>query len=149
MLINERGRVWVGRRRDQVAEAGENWQMPQGGIDPAEAPGAAAMRELAEETGTSNAEIVAESRVWRHYDLPPQLVGVALRGKFRGQRQKWFALRFTGVDSDFNIHHPPGGHEPEFDAWQWIAPSELPGLIIPFKREIYEAVVEEFLPLLR
>ena len=148
MLINSTGLVWIGRRRELVAEAGESWQMPQGGIDPAEAPALAAIRELAEETGTNKAEIIGESREWRHYDLPPKLLGIGLQGKYRGQRQKWFALRFTGADADFNIHHPPGGHEPEFDAWRWVSAIDLPRLIVPFKRKIYEAVIEEFRPLL-
>jgi putative (di)nucleoside polyphosphate hydrolase len=148
MLLNGRGLIWVGRRRLEVAELGESWQMPQGGIDDAEAPAAAALRELAEETGTGKAEIIGETGDWLHYDLPPQLVGQALHGKYRGQRQKWFAMRFTGVDTDFNIHQPPGGHEPEFDAWQWVDAAELMRLIVPFKREVYRAVTAEFCALL-
>ncbi|WP_088348618.1 MULTISPECIES: RNA pyrophosphohydrolase [Rhodomicrobium] len=148
MLINADGLVWVGRRRQDVMEAGENWQMPQGGIDEGEAPAAAALRELAEETGTDKAEIIAETALWLHYDLPAEVVGIALKGKYRGQRQKWYAMRFTGADEDFNIHAPPGGHIPEFEAWRWIAADELPGLIVPFKRNIYEAVIEEFRSLL-
>lgn len=146
MLINADRLVWVGRRRN--IEAGESWQMPQGGIDEGEEPGAAAVRELAEETGTDKAELIAETALWLHYDLPPAVLGTALKGKYRGQRQKWCALRFTGVDADFNVDAPPGGHEPEFDAWRWVAADELPGLIVPFKRHIYKAVIAEFSHLL-
>lgn len=149
MLINTEGLIWVGRRRHDIAEYGENWQMPQGGIDDGEAPDLAALRELAEETGTDKAEIIGEARDWLHYDLPPAMLGIALRGKYRGQRQKWFAMRFTGVDADFNIHTPPGGLPPEFEAWKWARGEELPGLIVPFKRNVYEAVIAEFRGLIR
>jgi len=148
MLINADRLVWIGRRSARIVEDAENWQMPQGGIDEGEAPEAAALRELAEETGTDKAEIIAETRRWLDYDLPPALLGSALKGKYRGQRQKWYAMRFTGIDADFNIHSPPGGHEPEFEAWRWAAPDELPELIVPFKRKVYEAVIEEFAPLI-
>ncbi|HEY7645651.1 MAG TPA: RNA pyrophosphohydrolase [Hyphomicrobiales bacterium] len=148
MLLNPERRIWVGRRRSTFAEAGERWQMPQGGIDDAEPPAVAALRELSEETGTDKAEIVGESRGWHQYDIPPHLVGKALHGRYRGQKQKWFAMRFTGVDADFNIHNPPGGHEPEFDEWRWVGASELIQLIVPFKRQVYEAVTEEFRALL-
>lgn len=149
MLINADGLIWVGRRCHDIVEYGENWQMPQGGIDDGEAPDLAALRELAEETGTDKAEIIGEARDWLHYDLPPAMLGVALRGKYRGQRQKWFAMRFTGVDADFNIHTPPGGLPPEFEAWKWARSEELPGLIVPFKRNVYEAVIAEFRGLIR
>ncbi|NJM33683.1 MAG: RNA pyrophosphohydrolase [Rhodomicrobium sp.] len=149
MLINRSGLVWIGRRRKTIAEDGEHWQMPQGGIDPFEEPAAAAIRELAEETGTAKADILAESRHWHYYDLPPHLLGVALQGRFRGQTQKWLALRFTGEDADFNIHAPPGGHEPEFDTWRWSPVEELLPIIVPFKRPVYEAVIAEFRSYLR
>ena len=148
MLINADGLVWVGRRLAHTIEAGESWQMPQGGIDEGEEPRAAALRELAEETGTDKAEIIAETALWLHYDLPAEVIGTALKGRFRGQRQKWYAMRFTGADDDFNIHAPAGGHEPEFEAWRWVAADELPGLIVAFKRDIYQAVIDEFRPLL-
>jgi putative (di)nucleoside polyphosphate hydrolase len=144
MLINSEGLIWIGRRCKGADEEGENWQMPQGGIDPAEAPDIAAFRELAEETGTDKAEIIAETRDWLNYDLPASMVGRVLHGKYRGQRQKWFAMRFTGADTDFNIHHPPGGLPAEFEAWRWARSDELLGLIVAFKRDVYLAVIEEF-----
>lgn len=149
MLINAEGLIWVGRRCHRIVEEGENWQMPQGGIDGAEAPDLAAFRELAEETGTGKAEIIGEARDWLHYDLPPAMLGIALHGKYRGQKQKWFAMRFAGADTDFNIHNPPDGLKPEFDAWRWARSDELPVLIVPFKRNVYEAVIEEFRGLIR
>jgi putative (di)nucleoside polyphosphate hydrolase len=149
MLINADGLIWIGRRPPEISAGGENWQMPQGGIDEGEAPELAALRELAEETGTGKAEIIGETRDWLHYDLPPSMLGVALHGKYRGQKQKWFAMRFTGVDTDFNIDNPPGGFKPEFEAWRWARSGELPGLIVPFKRNVYEAVIAEFAGLLR
>jgi putative (di)nucleoside polyphosphate hydrolase len=149
MLINPEGLIWIGRRYDNIVEEPQNWQMPQGGIDADEAPDMAALRELAEETGTDKAEIIGEARDWLHYDLPPSMLGVALRGKYRGQRQKWFAMRFSGADSDFNIHNPPDGLTPEFDAWRWARGDELLDVIVPFKRNVYEAVIEEFRGLIR
>ncbi len=145
MLINRHGLVWVGRRRERVADDDDaNWQMPQGGIDRGETPAAAAIRELREETGTGQAKILAEAKGWLHYDLPPQLIGTALKGKYRGQKQKWFAMEFLGSDADFNIHVPHGGLEPEFDDWRWENAARLPSLIVSFKRRVYEAVVQEF-----
>jgi putative (di)nucleoside polyphosphate hydrolase len=149
VLLNDTGQVWIGRRCQHIIEDPENWQMPQGGIDPDEDPAKAAIRELAEETGTDKAEIISEAAVWHHYDLPVDMLGVALKGQYRGQRQKWFAMRFTGADSDFNIHAPAGGHEPEFDEWRWADADEVLGLIIPFKRSVYQSVLEEFGPLLK
>lgn len=149
VLLNDAGSIWIGRRCANIVEDGENWQMPQGGIDPDEDPALAAYRELAEETGTTKALIIAEAPLWLHYDLPPELQGRALKGRYRGQRQKWFAMRFDGQDGDFNIHAPPGGHEPEFDDWRWAKPSEILELIVPFKRSVYEAVLKEFASLTR
>ena len=116
------------------------WQMPQGGIDPNETPREAALRELCEEVGTGKAEIVAESHMLHRYDLPVEIAGQMWGGRFRGQKQLWFAMRFTGDDIDINI----ATEHPEFDAWKWVAAEELTRLIVPFKRAIYLAVLEEF-----
>ncbi|MGO8919742.1 MAG: RNA pyrophosphohydrolase [Stellaceae bacterium] len=137
MLVDRRGQVFVGRRIDT---AGNNWQMPQGGIDKGETPRQAALRELKEEVGTDRAEILAETKGWLSYDVPQPLAGRLWRGRYRGQRQKWFAMRFTGSDGDIDLKT----HHPEFDAWKWIAPEELPDLIVPFKRQLYRDVLKEF-----
>jgi putative (di)nucleoside polyphosphate hydrolase len=144
MLINREGLVWIGRRCNAGRYSNENWQMPQGGIDDGETAAAAAHRELIEETGTEKAEIIAESQRWHQYDLPAELVGTALKGKYRGQKQKWFAMRFIGADGDINIDTAPYGHCPEFDAWRWAHTDEILKLIIPFKRRIYEDIFHEF-----
>ena len=141
MLINDKRRVFVGRRNDM---AGDHWQMPQGGIDPGEEPRDAALRELKEEIGTDKAEILAESRDWFAYDLPHALSSTAWKGRYRGQKQKWFAARFTGRDSDIDLET----EHPEFEAWQWIESADLPRLIVPFKRKLYVDVMEEFRALL-
>jgi putative (di)nucleoside polyphosphate hydrolase len=148
MLLNDAGRIWVGRRRGSNQEDGGNWQMPQGGIDENEDPAVAALRELLEETGTDRAEIISQTSQWHYYDLPREMVGVVLHGRYRGQRQKWFAMRFLGADSDFNIHYPPTGDEPEFDSWRWADPAEVLESIVAFKRPVYEAVLDEFRPLI-
>jgi putative (di)nucleoside polyphosphate hydrolase len=137
MLFNKDGKVFVGKRIDQTVEG---WQMPQGGIDKGETPKEAALRELKEEVGTAKAEIIGEMDDWLTYDLPKHLVGVAFHGKYRGQRQKWFALRFTGKDSDIDLT----AHEPEFSDYQWVSLAALPGLIVPFKRDTYKAVIAAF-----
>jgi putative (di)nucleoside polyphosphate hydrolase len=137
MLINAEGLVFVAKRIDMLTEA---WQMPQGGIDEGEEPLATAMRELKEEIGTDKAELLAESRDWYTYDLPDDVIPKIWGGKYRGQKQKWFALRFTGTDADINIQT----EHPEFSEWKWIAPHELPDIIVPFKRSLYAALVEEF-----
>jgi putative (di)nucleoside polyphosphate hydrolase len=142
MLFDRAGRVFVARRIDAKADA---WQMPQGGIDGDEAPRAAALRELEEEIGTANAMILAESKDWHAYDLPPHLVGRVWGGRFRGQRPKWFAARFMGKDSEIDL----ATAHPEFDAWQWVEVERLAGLIVPFKRKLYSALVEEFGHLVR
>ncbi|KAB2850379.1 MAG: RNA pyrophosphohydrolase [Hyphomicrobiaceae bacterium] len=145
MLLNAAGLVWIGRRVHKLHDQGVShfWQMPQGGIDKGEAPEAAARRELYEETGARNVEIIAESRGWLTYDLPAHLVGIALKGKYRGQQQKWFAMRHLGEESEFDIAHHDRDN-PEFDAWRWARIDELPALIVPFKRAVYLDVIAEF-----
>ncbi|MFN3318575.1 MAG: RNA pyrophosphohydrolase [Allorhizobium sp.] len=148
MVLNREGLVWSGRR---IAEGNSEydgspqlWQMPQGGIDPGEDALPAAMRELYEETGMKTVSLLAEASRWINYDLPAELIGIGLKGKFRGQTQRWFAFRFEGDESEIAINPPPGGHEAEFDAWAWKPMQELPDLIVPFKRRVYEEVVAEF-----
>jgi len=140
MLFNREGLIFVAKRRDTPGEA---WQMPQGGIDPDEEPREAALRELDEEIGTANAEIVAEARNWLMYDLPDELIGKVWGGRYRGQAQKWFVARFLGADSEIDI----GKHaDPEFSAWKWVPLDSLPTLIIGFKRDLYQAIVAELGP---
>jgi putative (di)nucleoside polyphosphate hydrolase len=134
MLFNKDGKVFVGRRIDQTVEG---WQMPQGGIDKGESPKQAVLRELKEEVGTDKAEIISEMEDWVTYDLPEHLIGVAFHGKYKGQKQKWFALRFTGEDGDIDLT----SHEPEFSAFKWVDLKALPTLIVPFKRDTYKAVI--------
>ena len=150
LLLNADGLIWIGRRIPKAHDpVGEHvWQMPQGGIDAGEEPEQAARRELHEETGTENAEVIAATAGWLTYDLPEHLIGVALKGRYRGQCQKWFAMRFLGKDEDFCLE-PEGGHKQEFDVWRWAPLSEAPGLIVPFKRAVYEEVVRSFAPLAR
>lgn len=151
MLINRDGRVWVGQRADMPGDAegkGAWWQMPQGGLDPGEDPRDGALRELYEETSVRSATLIGETADWLTYDLPPHLIGVAWGGKYRGQKQKWFAARFDGPDSEIDITAPPG-HSAEFIDWKWSPVSELVGLIVPFKRAVYENVVAELGPLAR
>lgn len=149
MLLNAENLVWMGRRADGQGNPegpGAWWQMPQGGIDEGEDPATAVLRELREETGIRNAHILAEAPGWFTYDLPPQLVGVAWGGRYRGQRQKWFALRFTGADSEIDIVPPPP-HTVEFDAWRWVPMIEVVDLVVPFKRDVYQDVMRVFAPL--
>ena len=144
MLLNAGGLIWLGRRCDELVaqELQNRWQMPQGGIDGHEDPKAAALRELYEETGVRSVEVLGESKDWIPYDLPPEAVGIALKGKYRGQRQKWFAMRFTGVEQEIDLQ--PAGHKPEFDAWRWASQSEVLELVVGFKRTAYKAVLAEF-----
>ena len=141
MLVNRAGQVFVGQRLDTTIEA---WQMPQGGIDPGEDARTAALRELGEEVGLSpdQVEIVAEVPEDLCYDLPPELVGNAWKGRYRGQRQRWFLLRFTGEDHQINI----ATKHPEFRTWRWADPADLPALIVPFKKRLYEQVLDAFRP---
>jgi len=137
MLLNARGDVFVAQRIDMPSDA---WQMPQGGIDPGETPESAAWREMQEETGTRVAILLAESRNWYRYDLPADLVPQLWKGQYRGQEQKWFAFRFTGTDADIAIN---SAHA-EFSAWKWTPMATLPQLIVPFKRQLYSELVDEF-----
>lgn len=143
VLFNKGGLVLVARRADlpNAEGAAGGWQLPQGGMDPGEDPRVAVFRELEEEVGTAKAEILAEYPDWLSYDLPSELLGRALGGRYRGQRQRWFALRFLGEDSDIRLDLDP---HPEFDAWRWARLEELPALAVGFKRPIYEALARAF-----
>ncbi|MGH7118550.1 MAG: RNA pyrophosphohydrolase [Acetobacteraceae bacterium] len=143
VLFNRAGLVFVAHRADLSAtqNAALGWQLPQGGIEAEEAPRLALARELAEEIGTDRFRIVGEHPDWLSYELPPELVGVALGGRFRGQRQRWFALRFLGGDRDIRLDRDP---HPEFDAWRWVPLAELPRLAVGFKRPIYEILAASF-----
>lgn len=145
MLVNRDGRVFVGRRTDAAGDDG-TWQMPQGGIDADEDPARAVLRELTEEIGTGNADIVAERADWLRYDFPEALIGKVLGGGYRGQEQKWFLLRFSGEESEIDL---AAGSHAEFADWKWVAPEQVTGLVVPFKRAVYARVVAEFLPLIR
>ena len=146
MVINRAGLVFIGRRTDgpEHVDATHVWQMPQGGIDEDEDSYEAALRELYEETSIRSVQKLGEIAQWLTYDLPSEVAMKAWKGKFRGQKQKWYALRFTGKESEINIDDPGGGHKPEFVEWRWVEMRELPGLVIPFKRQTYERVVKEF-----
>jgi putative (di)nucleoside polyphosphate hydrolase len=143
MLFGPDGRILVARRADLPNAEGPagGWQLPQGGIDENEDPRGAILRELAEEIGTDRAEIIGEHPDWLTYDLPPELLGRALGGRYRGQKQKWFALRFLGQDADIRLDLDP---HPEFDAWRWAELEELPALAVAFKRPIYEILAVSF-----
>lgn len=147
MVLNRDGLVFIGRRSEGPEHVDEThvWQMPQGGIDDGEDPWPAALRELYEETNIRSVEKIGEIEGWLSYDIPREIVGQAWKGKYRGQKQKWYALRFTGDEREIDIAHPGGGaHKPEFVAWRWEKMENLPGLIIPFKRPVYEEVVKRF-----
>ncbi|AKR57356.1 RNA pyrophosphohydrolase [Devosia sp. H5989] len=148
-LFNDKGQVFIGRRRpeddpEDSAEAGAPWQMPQGGIDKGEAPIEAATRELFEETSVRSARLIAEAPEWIYYDLPDEALGIALKGKYRGQRQRWFAFAFTGEEAEINVIEPGDGHPSEFDAWRWEELTRTPDLIVPFKHDAYLKVVAAF-----
>lgn len=146
-LFDRAGRVFMGRRRSGAEVLAHSWQMPQGGIDEGETPRDAAFRELYEETNVAagSVKLLAESRGWHAYDLPPDLLKQTWRGRYRGQTQKWIALGFTGDDAEIDVERPGGGaHKPEFAEWRWEALSATPELIVPFKRPVYEAITREF-----
>jgi len=149
-IFNDDGLVFIGRRKpdedsEVSAEFGSPWQMPQGGIDKGETPLEAVHRELFEETSIRAVELIAEAPEWIYYDLPDAALGIALKGKYRGQRQRWFAFRFTGDESEINVTEPGGGaHPAEFDRWRWEKLEALPDLIVPFKRDAYLQVVAAF-----
>jgi putative (di)nucleoside polyphosphate hydrolase len=147
MLINHAGLVFIGRRTSGPEHTDDThaWQMPQGGVDPGEDIYKAALRELYEETNVRSVSLLAEAKDWFYYDIPREIVGQAWGGKYRGQKQKWYALRFTGEETEIDIAHPAGGaHEPEFVEWRWEQMERLPELIVPFKRKVYEQVLAEF-----
>ena len=146
MLLNREGLAFIGRRIEgpEHVDRTHSWQMPQGGIDPGEEPWPAAVRELREETNIHSVVRVGEIAEWLRYDIPRDLVGKAWKGKYRGQTQKWFAMRFTGADSEIDVAHPHGAQEAEFGAWRWEPMQNVPELVVPFKRAVYDRVVREF-----
>jgi putative (di)nucleoside polyphosphate hydrolase len=147
-LFNDAGLVWIGNRSDENAEGegqGHWWQMPQGGLDNDEDPLKAARRELYEETSVKSASLIREAPGWFAYDLPADLVATSWGGRYRGQKQKWFAFRFEGKEPEIDVMHPGGGeHPPEFSAWRWEKLARLPALVVPFKRKVYEQVAAAF-----
>jgi len=147
-VFNDKGQVWAGQRllseNDENEGAVKLWQLPQGGIDKGEDPLGAAKRELYEETGITSVEVLAEIPEWLNYELPDAVLGRALKGKYRGQRQKWFAFRFIGNEAEIAINPPPEGQEAEFDAWDWVELESLPEMVVDFKRDVYQALVRHF-----
>jgi putative (di)nucleoside polyphosphate hydrolase len=148
MILNTEGLVWVGRRisepDSEMGGRSQLWQMPQGGIDEGEEPLAAARREIFEETGMESLKLIEEAPNWVRYDLPADRIGITWKGRYRGQTQKWFAFRFHGDEREIRIDPPPGGYEAEFSQWAWRPMADLPGLVVPFKRKVYEEVVATF-----
>ncbi len=138
MLLNKQGLVFVGRRND--IEESEAWQMPQGGINPGEQPQQAALRELAEETGIKEVDIISQSSQWLYYEYPAKIHKKSFAQFYRGQQQRWFAMRFLGDEKDIDLN----ASHAEFDSWQWTKIERLTAMIVNFKRPVYEAVVREF-----
>lgn len=147
-VFNNAGKVWAGRRikknLSELEGASKIWQMPQGGIEEDERPIDAARRELYEETGIHSIELIDETAGWIDYKLPKELIGVALKGKYCGQTQKWFAFRFIGNDNEITINPPPENNSAEFDQWKWVDLESLPMMVVPFKQAVYEQVVAQF-----
>ncbi|HTZ01467.1 MAG TPA: RNA pyrophosphohydrolase [Xanthobacteraceae bacterium] len=148
-VFNRAGLVFVGRRigGPEHVDLTHAWQMPQGGIDEGEQPWQAALRELREETNIRSVECIGEIAEWLTYDIPRDIADLAWKGRYRGQTQKWFAVRFIGADSEIDVAHPGGAAEPEFSDWRWERLGDIPELVIPFKRAIYDRVAAEFQPL--
>jgi putative (di)nucleoside polyphosphate hydrolase len=146
MVLNRAGLAFVGRRLDgpEHVDLTHAWQMPQGGIDAGEEPWPAALRELREETNIHSVERLGEVAEWLSYDIPPDILGPAWQGRYRGQTQKWFAVRFVGFESEIDVANPDGAHQAEFSAWRWEPIKNIPNLVVPFKRAVYERVVKEF-----
>lgn len=142
MLLNKNGAVFVAKRIDTMVEA---WQMPQGGIEDGEGPREAAFREMEEEIGTRNAKIIGEHEDWLQYDLPERLIGRVWKGKYRGQRMKWYLMRYLGQDSDINL----ATDQPEFSTWKWLDMKDLAQSIVEFKRPLYEKLIRHFGPLVK
>lgn len=144
ILLNTDGKAWIGKRIPKWEGDGSAhlWQMPQGGIDQGETPEEAAWRELAEETGATKATLLGQTSEWLYYDLPDDALGIALKGRYRGQKQHWFVMRFEGNDDDINI--APDDHKPEFSTWRWEALEALPDLVVPFKHALYTELVKQF-----
>jgi putative (di)nucleoside polyphosphate hydrolase len=146
LVLNRTGLGFIGRRIEgpEHIDTTHAWQMPQGGIDKGEEPWPAALRELHEETNIRSVERLGEIADWLQYDIPREIAGQAWKGKYRGQTQKWFAMRFTGDEREIDLAHPAGSHDPEFSAWRWEPIQNIPSLVVPFKRAVYERVVREF-----
>lgn len=146
VAFNRDGLAFIGRRIDgpEHVDLTHAWQMPQGGIDAGEQPWPAALRELHEETNIRSVERLGEIAEWLSYDIPADLIGQAWNGRYRGQTQKWFAVRFSGDESEIDIASPGGAHQAEFSAWRWEPLQNIPALVVPFKRPVYERVVAEF-----
>ena len=138
VLFNADGKVLVAQRIDTPGNA---WQMPQGGIDEGEDPRETVFRELAEEIGTANAEIIGETDGWLTYDLPKEIRKTIWKGRYRGQKQKWFALRYLGCDKDIDLE---AHKHPEFSTWKWAEFETIPDLIVPFKKSLYQEIVDTF-----
>lgn len=143
LVVNEKGLVWLGRRlpNEEYDVDSRLWQFPQGGIDEGEAPEPAARRELYEETSIRSVSLIGEIPGWLMYDLPDRLIGVALKGKYRGQKQRWFLYRFEGSEDEINVRRPPDGHSPEFDDWMWIEIEEAPNKAVAFKVDLYRDII--------